>query len=97
MRFQAYRITTSIQKRYVLPLLSVTIEHPLIQEKLIVSDRIIPNLLKMHKYILTDATYLVLTDYEAIHSLQCNVIIRFGVPNSLVFLITYFYLNDYLL
>ena len=47
----------------------------------------------MHKYILTDATYLTTTNYESIQSSQCNVIIRFGVPSSSVFLITCFYLN----
>ena len=87
MRFQA---------RYVFPLLSTTIEHPLIQGKLIVSDKIIPNLFKTHKYILVDATYLTVTYYEDIKSLQYHVITRFGAPNSLVFLITYFYLTDYL-
>ena len=57
------------QARHVLLLLSMTIEHPLIQGKLIVSSKIIPHLFKMHKYILVDATYLMVNDYEAIQSL----------------------------
>jgi hypothetical protein len=85
------------QDRYVWPLLSMTIEHPLIQENLIVYSMIIPHLFKMNKYILTDANYLTITDDEAIQSLKCNVITRFGVPNSLLFLISYFYLTVCLL
>lgn len=97
LRFQFYWITTSAQKKYVFPLQSVTIEHPLKQGKLNVFGKIILNLLKLHKYILTNTTYLMVTDYEAIQSSQCNVITRFGVPNGLVFYITYFDLTEYLL
>ena len=75
----------------------MTIKHPLKQGKLNVFGKIIPYLLKMLKYILIDASYLVVNDYEVIYSLQCNVIIRFGVPNGLVFYITYFNLTEYLL
>ena len=92
---QAYQITTSIHNIYVLSLLSSTIEHLLIEGKWIVFGKIIPNLFKNHKYILISATYLTVTDYEAIHSSQCNVIIRFRVPNSLVLLITYSYLTNF--
>ena len=87
LRFQVYWINTSAQKKYIFPLQFVIIEHLLKQGKLNVFGKIILNLLKMHK----------LNDYEAIQSLQCNVIIRFGVPNGLVFYITYFDLTDYLL
>ena len=46
-----------LQARYVFPLLSVTIKHPIIIGKLIVSGKIIPRLFKMHKFILVDATF----------------------------------------
>ena len=48
----------------------MTIEHPFKQGKLNVFGKIIPNLLKMHKYILTDATYLMVNDYAAIQYSQ---------------------------
>ena len=80
-----------------MPLQSTTIEHPLKQGKLNVFGKIISNLLKMHKYFLTHATYLMVNDYEAIQYSQWNFIIRFGFPNSLVFYITYFCLIDCLL
>ena len=60
------------------------IEHLLKQGKLNAFGKIIPNLLKIHKYILTNATYLIVNDYEAIQFSQCNAIIISGVPNSLV-------------
>ena len=64
---------------------------------MIVLGKIILNFLKIYKYILTDATYLMVNDYKVIHSSQCNFIIRFGVLDGLVLYITYFYLTDYLL
>ena len=78
-------MSTSIEKEDALPLQSVTIEHLFKQGKLNVVGEIIPNLLKLHKYILTSTTYSMVNDYEAIQSLELNVVIRFGVPNSLVF------------
>ena len=75
----------------------MTIKHLLKQGKLNVFGKIILNLLKMHKYILIDATYLMVNDYEAIQSLQLNVVTRFGVPNSIVFYIAYFYFTKVIL
>ena len=97
LRCQAYQIKSSTQKKHVLPLQTTTIEHTLIQGKFTISGKIILNLLKMHKYILTDATYLIMNYYEVIHYLQSNVLVGFGVSNGLVFYITYIYLTDYLL
>ena len=85
LRCQVYWITTSAKKKYELPLQFVTIKHPFKLGKFNVFGKIIPNFFKMHKYILTDATDLMVNYYEAIQYSQCNVIIRFGVPNGLVF------------
>ena len=80
-------MSTSTEKEDEFPLQSMTIEHPFKQGKLNIVGEIILNSLKLHKYILTTTTYFMVNDYEAIKSLQLNVIIRFGVPNSLVFYI----------
>lgn len=68
-RRQAYQINMSTKNKHVFPVQTATIKHPLIQGKLTVFGKIIPNLLKMHKYILTDSTYLIMNDYDAIQYL----------------------------
>ena len=84
-------MSTGTEKEDSLPLQSMTIEHLFKQGNLNVVGEIILNSLKLHMYILTTNTYFMVNDSELIQSLQLNVIIRFGVPNSLVFYIAYLY------
>ena len=46
LRCQSYRINMGTEKKHVLPLQIATIEHPLIQGKLTIFGKIVPNLLK---------------------------------------------------
>ena len=59
----------STQKKYIFPLQYVTIEHPFKQGKLSVFGKIIWNLLKLHKYIITNTNHVIVNDYEVIQSL----------------------------
>ena len=72
-----------------------TIENPFEQWGLDVVGEINLNSSKLHKYILTTTDYFskwtkaiplkVINDTEVIQFLQWNIVMRFGVPNSLVF------------
>ena len=77
------------------PLQPVTIENPFEQWGLDVVGEINLKYSKSHKYILTATNYFskwtkviplkVINDTEVIQFLQWNIVIRFGVPNCLVF------------
>ena len=85
----------SREKRLAFPLQPITIENPFEQWGLDVVGEINPNSSKLHKYILTTIDYFskwaetiplkVINDNEVIHFLQRNIVIKFGVPNCLVF------------
>ena len=82
-KYKYFHRTTSLRKKDVVPLYSVTIEHPSKQGKLNGVGNIFLYLFVPHKYTLITTIYFMVDDVEASESLQSNVFIKFGVPYCL--------------
>ena len=89
------QVNVGRERRPTFPLQPVSIENPFEQWGLDVVGEINPNSSKLHKYFLTTTDYFskwtkaiplkFINDTKVIQFLQWNIVIRFGLPNYLVF------------
>ena len=95
LKCQICQVNAGRERRPAFPLQPVMVQSLFKQWGLYVVGEINPNYSKLHKYILMATDYFskwtkdiplkVTNDNEIIQFLQHNIVMRFGVPNCLVF------------